>query len=163
MATIYIYLLVDPFSKDVRYVGKTNNLERRYYQHTSDYELRNKTHKSNWIRSLMDAGDMPEMHVYAECDEDSWSEAEKETIRLYKSLGANLTNLDEGGIGASVGRKGITLGPQKRVSVLKRGLIRLYREFKKSGDMVRADRVRMRITHIQLTRPDLWKLGSVQW
>lgn len=159
----YIYLLVDPVSKEVRYVGKANNPQRRYAQHTGAYELQKPTHKNHWIKSLQAAGREPELHIYAECEGEEWSEAERETIRLYKSLGARLTNLDEGGKGASVGRKGIQLGPQKELTRLKRGLIGCYRYFRDNGDQVRADRIRMRILYIQLTRPHVWKLGSVRW
>ena len=32
---LYVYALCDPLTGDVRYIGKTENLERRYKEHLS--------------------------------------------------------------------------------------------------------------------------------
>lgn len=159
----YIYLLVDPVSKEVRYVGKANNPQRRYAQHIGAHELQKQSHKANWIKRLQADGQNPELHIYAECTLEEWSEAEKETIRLYQSLGARLTNGDEGGKGATQGRIGVKLGRQKEITRLKRGLIGCYRFFRDMGDEVRASRIRLKIEYIQLTRPHVWAPGSVRW
>ncbi len=45
--THYIYTLSDPNTNEVRYVGKTINIKRRYKQHL--YDKRQTSHKNSWI------------------------------------------------------------------------------------------------------------------
>lgn len=88
---IYIYTLSHPLTNEVRYVGKTINLKRRYKQHL--YDKRGK-HKVNWIQSLKRDGLKPVLTVIEECTEN-WQEREKYWITQYD----NLTNfLDGGGV-----------------------------------------------------------------
>ena len=46
----YIYSLAHPITEEIRYVGKTNNLIQRLQVHLRD---KAKTHKNNWIKSLL--------------------------------------------------------------------------------------------------------------
>lgn len=64
----YIYALADPHTKAIRYVGKTNNLERRYYQHCNTDE---DTPKGVWIQDLRQEGYAPAMLLLEEVEHDS--------------------------------------------------------------------------------------------
>lgn len=91
---IYIYSLCDPETKEVRYIGKTNNVKSRYNNHiTSDI----KTHCCNWIKSLKNKGFLPEINIIEEVTIDNWIEREQYWISQYK----NLTNQTIGGEGLS--------------------------------------------------------------
>jgi hypothetical protein len=94
----YIYILIDPTSQQVRYIGKTKNLSRRYSQHISECsKIRN--HKNNWILSLKNIGLKPEMVVIDECENNDWVFLEQWYIQLFKTWDCNLTNLTLGGEG----------------------------------------------------------------
>ena len=51
----YIYILQDPDTLSVRYVGKTTNFKKRLYQHTNKkvQEYSRKRHLSNWLLKLI--------------------------------------------------------------------------------------------------------------
>lgn len=94
----YIYILIDPETNQVRYVGKTKNLKRRYNQHISECS-KLKSYKNNWLISLKNKNLRPEMVVIDETDKDDWIFLEQWYIQLYRSWGYRLTNLTEGGEG----------------------------------------------------------------
>ena len=48
MKYTYIYILIDPFTNQIRYVGKANNPKERYKNHKNRCRDKN-THKRNWI------------------------------------------------------------------------------------------------------------------
>ena len=94
----YIYILVDPLTKQCRYVGKSKNPKRRLTQHI--YRAKTKvlkTHSSSWIKSLLNKGEKP-IQVVIDCVED-WRFWESFYIDYFKSIGCNLTNISEGGVG----------------------------------------------------------------
>lgn len=98
---IYIYVLTDPFTKQVRYVGKTFHPKQRLRGH---YSSRDATYRTNWIRSLKQRGERPIMIVVEETDTENWSDREKYWIKFYKDEGCNLVNANEGGSGAGIPR-----------------------------------------------------------
>lgn len=89
----YIYTLSDPNTNEVRYVGKTINIKRRYKQHL--YDKRQTSHKHSWITSLKKIGLKPIMIIIEECNNDNWEEREIYWISKYN----NLTNNKLGGNG----------------------------------------------------------------
>jgi len=91
----YIYALKDPIEHEVRYVGKTNNLQTRFSFHLRN---RSKNHKSNWIKNLESKGLLPYMQVLEEIDNDNWEDRECYYINKYRKKG-KLTNLTDGGEG----------------------------------------------------------------
>lgn len=93
----YIYILQHPVTEDVRYVGKTNNPERRMRHHLSN-QSKNGARIKNWIKSLKKNGLKPYMTVIDETDND-WQELEMYWISQFKSWGFNLTNITSGGEG----------------------------------------------------------------
>jgi len=95
---IYIYALVDPRDKRVRYIGKTNDVTRRLEQHFYSMDG-NSPHKERWIASLKSKGLKPIIEVVEECTEENWIEREQFWIAKYREKYNDLTNLTEGGEG----------------------------------------------------------------
>jgi hypothetical protein len=83
---------------ECRYVGKTNNLSKRYYNHISDCHLKSKTHKNSWIKSLKKLNLRPIMRVISITTIDNINRVEISAIKNY----TNLTNMTEGGDGLSM-------------------------------------------------------------
>jgi hypothetical protein len=97
MKTTFIYSLCDPDTLQVRYVGKTDNIYKRYWRHIHD---ESKTYKTCWIKNLKSQGKLPIIQIIEEVDITMWPEAEKKWINHYKSIiGNKLTNFLEGGTG----------------------------------------------------------------
>lgn len=94
---IYIYTLTDPISKEVRYIGKTKNIEKRYYKHIT--ENRNNTYKEQWIVGLKKKGLLPIIEILDIVDEDNWMFWETWWILIFKSWNIKLTNISTGGEG----------------------------------------------------------------
>jgi predicted GIY-YIG superfamily endonuclease len=91
-----VYLLCDPRDNRPRYVGVTDNLKERFYNHLKD-KARN--HRTNWIKSLSRLNLVPfAVTLESDCKGD-WRNSEKYWIRLFIDLGANLVNATEGGDG----------------------------------------------------------------
>ena len=86
----YIYTLEHPLTNQVRYVGKTTNIKRRYKQHLYD---KRSTYKGCWVKSLRSEGLKPIIKVIEECTEANWQEREKYWITQFNDL----TNHLEGG------------------------------------------------------------------
>ncbi len=97
---VTIYGLYDPTNPDeIKYIGKTkanpkNRLNQHKYQWTREKRL---TKLNAWIKSLSNKGLLPEMQILDECEEKDWTFFEKHYIKLFKSFGANLKNMTEGG------------------------------------------------------------------
>jgi len=96
MDMTFIYILSDPSNGNVRYVGKTKDLNRRFRRHISERNLRN-SYKDRWIRKIVDSGDLPEITVVDIVSDEEWSYWEKFYISYFKFIGSELTNGTEGG------------------------------------------------------------------
>lgn len=97
MKTIYIYALKDPDSKNIRYVGKTVNLIKRFRRHLRNgKDITHKYHSAIWIRSLLNNNKIPEISIIEEVSENNWEEREIYWIKYYRQL-YDLTNILEGG------------------------------------------------------------------
>jgi hypothetical protein len=93
---IYIYLLVDPISKEVRYIGLTKNLKKRFYAHITNTDKL--SHKRNWIKSLKIMNLKPFLYIIKTFDLKDFEKADKyETflIRLFAKYDYKLTNHDK--------------------------------------------------------------------
>ena len=77
---VYIYGLYDPITKELRYIGKTNNLRSRLWGHLRDAKGGQRTHKGAWIRKLLREGAEPIISVIRKATKDDWQEIEKECI-----------------------------------------------------------------------------------
>ena len=98
---IHIYILKNPDTNEVRYVGQTNDIKRRLDRHIQNSRnIKDTRHVSNWIRSL---GKKPLMEVIESCDKSVRNEREQHWTDYYKSQGYDLCNHSKGGAGAGIG------------------------------------------------------------
>lgn len=95
----FIYVLRHPETKEVRYVGWTHSLRQRLSEHIHRAKRGYTRYSSTWIRSLLNKGLRPIIEEI-DCGFGDWGECEREWIAFYKSAGARLTNLTDGGEGA---------------------------------------------------------------
>lgn len=116
MALIYIYELVDPTTKQTRYIGKTNQqLKDRLRDHIKKTQKAKKpTHKEAWIKGLLSKGLTPEIRLVEVCNVCNWAEREKYWIELGRNIGLNLTNLS---IGGDAGTAGVSLSEERKQQV----------------------------------------------
>jgi hypothetical protein len=103
MKTVGIYILIDPLTNDVKYVGKTINIAKRLNRHISESKKTTKSHKKAWIKSLLKRGLEPIIEVIDEVLEEDWKFWESYWIEQFKCWGFNLTNDTSGGDGVDKG------------------------------------------------------------
>jgi hypothetical protein len=97
----FIYGLVDPITKHLRYVGLSTTGLKRPRSHISPSRLRkDKTHKANWIRQLVKVGLQYEIVIIQSfLEADLLGEAEVFWISYFRNMGYPLTNVAPGGKG----------------------------------------------------------------
>lgn len=95
--SIAIYGLIDPLTREIRYVGKSIHPNIRFRQHINDKRHKNH-HKQNWIRSLLKCDLKPELIILERVDRTCWKEAECWWIDYFLFIGARLTNTGKGGL-----------------------------------------------------------------
>lgn len=107
-----IYGLIDPFSQEIRYVGKSVTGLSRPRCHWNQSELKTKTRKSAWVKSVLNRGAVPEILVLEDAfaTHEDLTEAEVYWIGVLRMIGANLTNATRGGDGCW----GRVLSPETR-------------------------------------------------
>ena len=93
---VYIYVLKDPRDYQIKYVGKTSDINRRRKEHNQIHRNR-KSKKNSWVTHLIKNGMQPIMEVLEECKESEWIDREKYWIQYYKKLGFDLKNMTLGG------------------------------------------------------------------
>lgn len=102
MSKYIVYALKDPRTQEIRYIGKSSIGLERPKKHKNISELKKKTHKSNWINSLISLGLMYEITILEECiSEEHVMRQEMYWIKFHRELGTDLTNLTDGGEGNS--------------------------------------------------------------
>lgn len=104
---VYIYVLIDPRTDEIRYIGKTTNIKERYIAHMCPGSLQPKTQKNSWLKNLQCAGLIPRILPIDRIDETEWQERERWWIAYGHRQGWPLTNTTDGGLGGSF--KGHTL------------------------------------------------------
>lgn len=117
MSAACIYVLCDPRTAEVRYVGKSVNPQLRLGNHIKEAKKAgHKNRKNAWIASLLSAGVRPELRVIETCVVDNWKERECFWIGKYRKSEARLLNLKDGG-------EGLNPSPESRalMSAAKRG------------------------------------------
>ena len=83
MSAIEIYGLTHPITEEVKYVGKSADIHKRYSQHIySANKDTASTHLHKWIKGLLNQGLKPGIIVLEEVDEDNWRERERYWIAL---------------------------------------------------------------------------------
>ena len=100
VAMVKVYVLIDPRTNEIRYVGKTkNSLTKRLSQHMDDVRKGERNWRSNWIASLRRLGYRPMIELVQEIPSGDWEKAESYWIGYYRSVGCKLTNGTSGGDG----------------------------------------------------------------
>jgi hypothetical protein len=90
-----IYTLSDPFTNEIRYVGKTKySLNDRLCKHMITYE---KNHRANWIRKLAKLNAKPIIKLLEEVSDDEWVFTEIYWIEQFRQWGFKLLNATKGG------------------------------------------------------------------
>jgi hypothetical protein len=97
-----IYILIDPETNIVKYVGKSNNPKRRFGRHLS---RKTNARKQQWLNALKNKDLKPELLIIDNVNNSEWEFWEYHYINLYKSWGFDLLNLQEGGRHNSSGFK----------------------------------------------------------
>lgn len=102
----FIYSLVDPFSGEIRYIGKTHkSLTRRLGNHIScAINGHTTTPSGDWIRQLHNDAERPIMRLLLTGHGNGWQNAEKYWISFLLGSGADLLNVTAGG-GGCLGAK----------------------------------------------------------
>jgi predicted GIY-YIG superfamily endonuclease len=103
-STTFIYVLKDPVSNEIRYVGKSNNPKERYKSHKNPAH-KITTHTHNWIMMLRSKGLDPVIEIIREVPISEWKYWEKHYIKHYNNLGCDLTNHCGGGEGLNFGNQ----------------------------------------------------------
>ncbi len=96
----YIYMLIDPRNNRVRYIGKSNDPNKRYQMHLWDINNSN-PRKRNWIKTLRQKGMKPILSVIEICSDDEWQKRERYWIAKYRKDHPDLLNITDGGDDAS--------------------------------------------------------------
>lgn len=96
----FIYALCEPGTRTIRYIGKSGNPRKRFFEHL-DKSFRNRkpTHRSNWIDKLKIQGQSPELLILKEVPLSEWEWWEQCYIRNARMLGFDLVNATDGGEG----------------------------------------------------------------
>ena len=97
--TTNIYTLTDPITNEIRYVGKANNVSKRYYKHCR-LTVKN-THKNNWINKLLKKKLKPIVEIIDVVPIDEWVFWETYWISQIRSWGFKLVNSTDGGDGCT--------------------------------------------------------------
>lgn len=93
---VYIYSLKDPRDYQIKYIGKTSDIDRRRKEHNQIHRNK-KSKKNSWIIHLIENGFQPIMEILEECEDLNWVERERYWIQYYKELGFDLKNMTLGG------------------------------------------------------------------
>lgn len=111
MIKFIVYGLIDPNSKQIRYIGKSMTGLNRANQHYTNSSLKRdgNTPKANWIRKLKDNNQKYEIVILFKLENNNLNkqqinqllyEKEQEFINFYKSTINDLTNLQDAGPGS---------------------------------------------------------------
>lgn len=110
---VKIYGLCTDKNSTIRYVGKTKySLKKRLYEHVS-LAGRSNTHKNNWIRKSIAAGEKILIILLENCIESQWQDREIQWIDNLM-ITNNLTNLTKGGEGGRLTQYTLTYDEIKK-------------------------------------------------
>ncbi len=94
--TTFIYVLKDPDTGEIRYVGKTNYPTRRMNAHFSH---KSESRRGRWIDSLKCLNKRPLIEIIDEVLVSDWQQWEIAWIEYFRDLGCDLVNSTLGGNG----------------------------------------------------------------
>lgn len=96
-ATTFLYILVDPRTNAIRYLGKSSFPKRRVWEHNGD--KKSNPHKANWLAELKRAGLKVRLEILEECPVSRWRDREKCWQEHFLERGEPLTNKAQCGYG----------------------------------------------------------------
>lgn len=99
-----IYILIDPITNMVRYVGKANNVNQRYRAHLNRAR-KHQIHKKNWVEKLKKEGLKPIIEIIDVVPINEWVFWETYWISQFKTWGFDLINYTNGGDGCTFGNQ----------------------------------------------------------
>lgn len=143
----YIYSLIDPISKKVRYIGKTVNPKYRLSGHITE-SLKTHNYRCNWIKSLLKKDMMPIFKILEICPLKNYEEREAYHISLYDFN--QLTNSDERGQGNKNRRREIIENAKYKNKIVYQ--YDLGGNFIKEYKSVREASRQLSISHANITR-----------
>lgn len=96
---VIIYALVDPITCKVRYIGRTSvSINARLSKHIHDAKYnKRKTHKEDWIRSLLKINCKPLIRKLTEIE--GWEQSYELEVSLIEKYKYRLTNYYDKGMG----------------------------------------------------------------
>jgi group I intron endonuclease len=97
--TAFIYALLDPLTREVRYIGKADNPKARLANHLAEANKRN-NHRTRWLRSVMNHGMKPILEILDEVPQHEWPSWEAAYIEFFLEQGCKLVNGTRGGEGS---------------------------------------------------------------
>ena len=95
-----IYVLEDPNTEQIRYVGKSNDPEKRLDNHLNPAK-KHTTHKWNWLKKLKKNGQKPNLKIIDKVPIKEWQFWERYWIEQFRQWGFHLTNYMGGGQGTT--------------------------------------------------------------
>ena len=104
MQTTFIYGLECPLTKQIKYIGKANDVKRRLRQHLHQSKSSN-SGKNLWIKDLLSHNLRPSIVTLDEVPMDEWGYWERWWLELCVSWGFDMVNLLQGGNGCSTHAK----------------------------------------------------------
>lgn len=141
----YIYGLVDPRTRGVRYVGQTVSPEQRYSQHVSSTE---NTPKGVWIQELRSVGLKPDFIILDTTEsEDQVNYLETWWILLGRRQGWELTNGTNPGVWRASEDFKIIFADE---------LLRMYDEHRTACERLSAETISMAIEHAKRNENVKW-------
>jgi len=87
----HIYVLKNPITMEIKYIGKSNHPKKRYKQHLY-HALKNNNKRDIWIRELLNQNKKPIMEIIDIVDKNNWVKKEIEYIETFRKHHADLTN-----------------------------------------------------------------------
>ena len=94
-----VYLLIDPHTSDIRYVGCSKNPKSRLRQHVKESMERQNTQKKKWIHALAQKGQHPRLDVVAQIyDKADARLKESEVCHQHKATIYNLHDPKKGAL-----------------------------------------------------------------
>ncbi len=101
-ATTFIYALLDPRTKAIRYVGKADDPQKRLGDHLRQCKC-GESYRAHWLRQLLRNGLKPLLEVVDEVAQAEWAAVECAYVTFYKEQGCELVNATPGGDGTGAG------------------------------------------------------------
>lgn len=118
----FLYLLSNPETMEVRYVGKTVDPRSRYRKHLTQ---KNNSYKNQWLKSLKKQFLKPKMIIINVFEESIIDTEEKKLIKKLRDKGVRLTNITDGGDGGATTRGcNISTRHKEAISIANKGMIR---------------------------------------